>query len=280
MKKIIVIILAILLAIFIGIILPILMNNSATGSTDENDLKREEGILELGMSDDIPGGSSNMSKSNDPEIDTSGDTSVSESEDDPTPMTTPINASEEDNKANDAGKKYKKLNISEENPIVYSSLKDIKRILQNGTGVIYFGFKECPWCRTAVPVLLNAAKEAGVNRIYYFNDFSIRDIKQKDEITGEIITTQEGSKEYYELLKILGEHASIYSGLEDDTIKRLYAPTVVFVKSGEILGVHVGTIDSQVDAYVELTDEQYKELKKNYTDYMSKITGVTCEDAC
>ncbi|HHW69129.1 MAG TPA: hypothetical protein GX747_02155 [Tenericutes bacterium] len=184
------------------------------------------------------------------------------------------------NKANDAGKKYKKLNISEENPIVYSSLKDIKRILQNGTGVIYFGFKECPWCRTAVPVLLNAAKEAGVNRIYYFNDFSIRDIKQKDEITGEIITTQEGSKEYYELLKILGEHASIYSGLEDDTIKRLYAPTVVFVKSGEILGVHVGTIDSQVDAYVELTDEQYKELKKNYTDYMSKITGVTCEDAC
>ena len=104
MKKIIVIILAILLAIFIGIILPILMNNSATGSTDENDLKREEGILELGMSDDIPGGSSNMSKSNDPEIDTSGDTSVSESEDDPTPMTTPINASEEDNKANDADK--------------------------------------------------------------------------------------------------------------------------------------------------------------------------------
>ncbi|HHX18198.1 MAG TPA: hypothetical protein GX727_05005 [Clostridium sp.] len=104
MKKIIVIILAILLAIFMGIILPILMNNSATGSTDENDLKREEGILELGMSDDIPGGSSNMSKSNDPEIDTSGDTSVSESEDDPTPMTTPINASEEDNKANDADK--------------------------------------------------------------------------------------------------------------------------------------------------------------------------------
>ena len=56
------------------------------------------------MSDDIPGGSSNMSKSNDPEIDTSGDTSVSESEDDPTPKTTPINASENDNEAYDEGK--------------------------------------------------------------------------------------------------------------------------------------------------------------------------------
>ena len=37
----------------------------------------------------------------------------------------------------------------------------------DGTGIIYFGFPECPWCRNAVPVLLDAAEEVGIEKIYY-----------------------------------------------------------------------------------------------------------------
>ena len=33
----------------------------------------------------------------------------------------------------------------------------------------------------------------------------------------------------YKILDILGDKASVYEGLEDDSIKRLYFPTVVFV---------------------------------------------------
>lgn len=184
------------------------------------------------------------------------------------------------NQLNPSGKTYKSVSIDSNNPVVYSSIENIQKVIKNGTGVIYFGFKECPWCRTAVPVLLDAAKETGINRIYYFNDFSIRDVKELDEETGKIVTTQEGTKEYYELLDILGEYASVYKGLNDDEVKRLYAPTVVFVKSGEIIGTHVGTIDSQESGYDELTNDQYMELKKKYTDYMSKIVGTVCDDAC
>ena len=103
MKKVIIIILAILLAVFIGIILPILINNGALGSEGEDDLKGEEDIVELGL-DDIPGGASGVHKSTEFETDASEETSVSKSEDDPTPKTTPINASENDNEAYDEGK--------------------------------------------------------------------------------------------------------------------------------------------------------------------------------
>jgi hypothetical protein len=103
MKKVIIIILAILLAVFIGIILPILINNGALGSEGEDDLKGEEDIVELGL-DDIPGGASGVHKLTEFETDASEETSVSKSEDDPTPKTTPINASENDNEAYDEGK--------------------------------------------------------------------------------------------------------------------------------------------------------------------------------
>ena len=103
MKKVIIIILAILLAVFIGIILPILINNGALGSEGEDDLKGEEDIVELGL-DDIPGGASGVHKSTEFETDASEETSVSKSEDDPTPKTTPINASKNDNEAYDEGK--------------------------------------------------------------------------------------------------------------------------------------------------------------------------------
>ena len=103
MKKVIIIILAILLAVFIGIILPILINNGALGSEGEDDLMGEEDIVELGL-DDIPGGASGVHKSTEFETDASEETSVSKSEDDPTPKTTPINASENDNEAYDEGK--------------------------------------------------------------------------------------------------------------------------------------------------------------------------------
>lgn len=103
MKKAIIIILAILLAVFIGIILPILMNTRATGSTDENGLKGEEEVVESGISDDITGGHVDVSNSPEPEIDTSKDTSVSKSEDDPAPTIAPTDSSENVNGANDEG---------------------------------------------------------------------------------------------------------------------------------------------------------------------------------
>ena len=59
---------------------------------------------------------------------------------------------------------YSSLDIPKNNPMKYSSYEEIFKILDNGTGVIYLGFPECPWCRNIVPVLIDTAlKSIGIS---------------------------------------------------------------------------------------------------------------------
>lgn len=183
------------------------------------------------------------------------------------------------NKTNDNGKKYVNISVDEENPFVYASYEEVIDIIGNGTGVIYFGFPECPWCRNAVPVLIDAAQELGVDKIYYYNALSIRDTKSLDE-TGNIVTDKKGTDEYYKLVDLLSDVLTPYEGLNDESIKRLYFPTVVYVKDGKVLASTIGTVDSQENPYVKLTTEQSNELKNIYIDNMNKVFDILCDEAC
>ncbi|HQD29883.1 hypothetical protein [Acetivibrio saccincola] len=105
MKKAIIIILAILLAVFIGIILPILINNGASGSPDVNNSEGEVDIIESGEPDDIPGGPGSVQNSADLDTDAPEDTSVNNSENssenDPAPTDKQTNAPGGDNNGAD-----------------------------------------------------------------------------------------------------------------------------------------------------------------------------------
>ncbi len=171
------------------------------------------------------------------------------------------------------------VSIEEDNGMIYASYDKIHEILTKGTGVIYFGFPECPWCRNALPMLLQAASNQGLDEIYYFNARDIRDTKSLDE-NGNIITEKEGTKEYYELIEIMKDHLGEYEGLNDESIKRLYFPTVVFVKDGKILGIHVATVDSQTNPKIPLNEKQKEELVNIYMNYISKVLGNVCDDKC
>lgn len=177
------------------------------------------------------------------------------------------------------GKEYIKVNIDEKNPIVYADYEKVVDLIKNDTAVIYFGFPECPWCRNAVPVLLDTAKELGIEKIYYYNALSIRDKKSLDE-SGNIVVEEEGTKEYKELVELLYDYLPVYDGLNDETIKRLYFPTVLFVKDGKIIGLHNSTVESQKNPYDGLNKEQYEELKIIYYDYLNKTFEIFCDDAC
>jgi thiol-disulfide isomerase/thioredoxin len=173
---------------------------------------------------------------------------------------------------------YLEVKIDSDNVIKYSTIEEIENILENGTGIIYFGFPECPWCRNAVPVLLEAAKDMNIDTIYYYNAYSIRDKKTLKD--GEIIIEEEGTEDYKKLVELMYDFLPAYSGLEDDSIKRLYFPTVVFVKEGKIVGLHTSTVDSQEDPFTELDKEQKEELKTIYTDYINEVYEILCDEAC
>ena len=182
-------------------------------------------------------------------------------------------------KKNDKDKEYVYLEVDKDNPFVYATYDEIIDILKNKTGVIYFGFPECPWCRNMVPILSDAAKELGINKIYYFNALDMRDKKSLDE-DGKIVIEKEGTEEYKKLVEIMYDYLSVYEGLNDESIKRLYFPTVVFVKDGKIIGSHIGTLESQTDPYKELTKDQKSELKEIYTDYINKVYDIVCDESC
>ncbi len=177
----------------------------------------------------------------------------------------------------DDGREYMEVNINNDNKIVYADYKTIFDVL-DGTGVIYFGFPECPWCRNAVPVLLEAAEESGIKQIYYLNNHDDRDTKVLKD--GEVITEKEGTSNYNKLLEKLGDKASVYEGLEDKTIKRLYYPTVVFVKNGEITDYIEGTVESQEDPYTALTKDQRQELKDKYKSAINNLLSCDQDSKC
>lgn len=199
------------------------------------------------------------------------------------------NPFEDNTKVTDAIKfknEYEKLNdsnikliIDKKNPMKYISYDELLEILDEGTGIVYFGFPECPWCRNALPVLLEAAKENNIKEIYYFNAKDIRDEKTLDE-NGNIVTKKEGTEEYKTILEKLKDYLDPYEGLNNEEIKRLYFPNVFFISNGKVVGNHMSTVDSQEDPKTPLNKEQHNELKKIYTDNIKKVYNYDCNGGC
>lgn len=180
---------------------------------------------------------------------------------------------------------YPSVSIDKNNVVKYSDASLVLDILNDGTGVIYFGYPTCPWCRNAVPVLLEAANEVGIDKIYYINMKEERDeIKVKEDGTLEVV--KEGSEGYKKLLKRLDPILDDYT-LEDikgnkisADEKRIYVPLVVFVRDGEIVGYHADTVDSQTNPFEVLNKEQTNELMDIYINYMHKVLNDVCDQEC
>ena len=171
------------------------------------------------------------------------------------------------------GKNYPLVNISVDNTVKYASPKEATKMLKSGTGLIYFGFNDCPWCRSLVSVLTDVAIEKEEN-IYYVD---IADIRSSFIIEdGKLSKNKKGTKDYYNILEKLDEYLDEYY-LEDEVgnkydteEKRLYAPTLVAVKKGKITGIHVGTVPSQQNGYDKLSNDEIKELEKDIIKLIEK----------
>lgn len=155
-------------------------------------------------------------------------------------------------------KEYETLNdssvvvtIDKKATIKYLKVEEVVDFLENKTGIIYFGFPSCPWCRNILPVLIDVAKENN-QTIYYFNPKELRG--SNDENFARIMT-------------ILNDYLN--SNAEGEKV--LYVPDVYFVKEGVIMAHHLGSVSSQKDPYVTLTLEQKEELKNIYQESLDKI---------
>lgn len=184
-----------------------------------------------------------------------------------------VNEYEELNgETNSSGTDYMEVDIPDDHRFVNASEEQIRELFEDGDGAIYFGFPQCPWCRNAVTVMDEAAKAVSLDEILYLNVFDIRDQKSLDD-NGEIVVEEEGTDFYQYLLEEIGDYAPEYEGLEDPTHRRIYVPLVVIVVDGEVVGSHLGTVESQEDPYAGLSEEQHEELLDIYIEEFSKIPG-------
>ncbi len=173
------------------------------------------------------------------------------------------------------GNTYLELSIESDNVIQYVMYDKIFSLLERGTGIIYFGTPKSNQCRELLPILFDASDEVGIDTVYYLDLSNDRDQKKMGE-DGKIITEKEGTKNYYKLLEKLDSIVKSYDGLENGDIKRIYFPTLIFIKDGEIIANYMGS--SSPNTNTTMSQEESKKLKEELIGYMNQI--ITCDDAC
>ena len=138
----------------------------------------------------------------------------------------------------ESGKTIRNVVIDPDNSMKYSKAEEIvKKIENKETFVVYFGFAECPWCRSMIENLIDTAKKKNIDEIYYVDIQKIRD--KKEIVDGEVKTTEEGDESYMKLLEYLGDVLDKYTLTDEDDNevdtgeKRIYAPNLVAVVNGK-----------------------------------------------
>ncbi len=167
----------------------------------------------------------------------------------------------------------KNVDIDIDNNVKYISDNEILDLFKNGTNVIYFGWADCNWCRSIVPVLIDVIKEENVKTLYYYDFKSLRNSYENN-------IDEEKVKLYEDIIKIIGKDVESVFG--EDSVrkdeKKILAPTVIFIKDGKYFGLHVKSVDSHVNSTDDLNQEQIIELKAIYKSFINQINSYVCED--
>lgn len=167
-------------------------------------------------------------------------------------------------KMSDAEKFAKEYDFTVNNVFVYRNLDEINKILENGTGVVYLGFPECPWCRGYIPYLNEVAINEHLDKIYYFNILNDR----KNNTSG-----------YKKTVQLLND----YLKYDNEGNKRIYVPAVIAVNNGKIVGFDD---ESSFDTKGYETPEEYWKnedldgLKKRLSDMIKASFPSYCTSGC
>lgn len=171
-----------------------------------------------------------------------------------------VGCKKEETDAQKFAKEY--TTVTEDNYFVYRDIEEIIKILEHGTGVVYLGFPECPWCQAYVKTLNEVADIEGLEKIYYFNILEDR---------------KNNTEKYQEIVNILND----YLQYDNEGNKRVYVPAIISVVEGKIVGFDDETAyDTKGFEKPEeyWTEEEISDLKIKLTDMMDKVLDNKCTD--
>ena len=109
--------------------------------------------------------------------------------------------------------------LDQDNIFIVANAEDTFKFLENGTGVLFLGYKECPACQAYVPMLDKISKEHKISKIVYYD---VRASRLDD------------NESYQKLLSMLDERGE-FTEYNEDGEKRIFVPFVATLDHGKIL---------------------------------------------
>jgi rhodanese domain protein len=107
--------------------------------------------------------------------------------------------------------------VANDNRFVFASPGEVLEKFESGSGLIFLGFQQCPWCQQLAPLVDDAAKAEGLDKIYYLD---IRHARETNDAT------------YKKLVEKLKPHLRT----DENGQPRVYVPDVTALKGGHIVG--------------------------------------------
>ena len=107
--------------------------------------------------------------------------------------------------------------VADDNHFVFASAGEVLEKFESGSGLIFLGFQQCPWCQQLAPIVDEAAKAEGLDKIYYLD---IRHARETNDDT------------YKKLVEKLKPHLRT----DENGQPRVYVPDVTALKDGRVVG--------------------------------------------
>ena len=146
--------------------------------------------------------------------------------------------------------------VGRNNIFVFRNAGETADILANGTGIVFIGFKECPWCQTYAVYLNETTIESGIGKIFYCD--ILEDRQNNTESYQRIVNILSGTLQY-----------------DNEGRPRVYVPDVTIVDGGKIICRDFETSKDTLGYETPKeywTDERVGALKEKLYDSMSQIS--------
>ena len=149
------------------------------------------------------------------------------------------------------------------------------REVEDFDGILYFGFPQCPWCQAAVPILNDAALEAGIDVFYVSRDPEIREIGDWSEWDLEMANWLDAQ------LEMRWIYEEDEDGESVPVRPNIFVPHVIHLRSGEVIDHHRGTLDGHERLEDgTLPDLEPAEVAALFTIYSRIFSGVQTDGEC
>lgn len=181
------------------------------------------------------------------------------------------------------GNYFQSVNLSDNGWVKHITATEAAQL---DSGIVFFGYPTCPWCRNALPIVLDTVNASKQPLLYCRLDLYRDEYKVTEDNQLELVTP--AGEGYNELLEALDSYLDEYTfvGKNGEVLstgeKRVYAPTVVVYENGMITGFWDLSIaglelnDGQTK-YDSWTDEQIELVKSSLVTYSPGLkSGASC----